>query len=106
ALFCYDYCLTFAQEVRHIWLLRLSVPSLLFFAVRYPALVNTVFIILDQTCWKGMTDTVLFSALRAYALCGRNPWTLALVLLLGLVNPAISLVSHCAQRSPSTLTGS
>ncbi|RPD61312.1 hypothetical protein L227DRAFT_65094 [Lentinus tigrinus ALCF2SS1-6] len=56
ALFCYDYCLTFGREVQYIWPLRLSIPSLLFFAVRYPALVNTIFIILDQTCWRGMRD--------------------------------------------------
>ncbi|RPD75587.1 hypothetical protein L226DRAFT_49377 [Lentinus tigrinus ALCF2SS1-7] len=67
ALFCYDYCLTFGREVQYIWPLRLSVPSLLFFAVRYPALVNTAFIILDQTCWRGMTDELwLLDSMQLY----------------------------------------
>ncbi len=70
ALFWYDYCLTFAQDIRHIWPLRLSIPSLLFVAVRYPALVSTAFIILDQTQWKGMTDAVRDHPLLGHCLQG------------------------------------
>ncbi|KAI9067876.1 hypothetical protein FKP32DRAFT_1562917 [Trametes sanguinea] len=95
ALFCYDYCLTFGREVQLVWRRRFSTSSVLFFGARYPAVFSTIFVIMDMTSWKGMSDWVLhslFSGLRVYALWDRNTWILAAVLLLGMVNPVISIV--------------
>ncbi|KAI0360496.1 hypothetical protein OH77DRAFT_1433901 [Trametes cingulata] len=61
ALFCYDYLLTIDREVR-LWQQGSSFATLLFSAVRYPALLNTIFVIMDLTSWKGMSDT------------GSRPW--------------------------------
>ncbi|KAI0366874.1 hypothetical protein BV20DRAFT_951428, partial [Pilatotrama ljubarskyi] len=92
ALFCYDYCLTFRREVRLVSRHGASTSSILLYAVRYSAFFSTIFVILDLLPWKGISDRVLFSGLRVYALWDRNLRILALVLLLGLVNPAISIV--------------
>lgn len=58
ALFCFDYGLTFTREVERIWKRGLSAPAVLFYCVRYPALVSTIFIILDETAWAGISDEV------------------------------------------------
>ncbi|KAL7277286.1 hypothetical protein ACG7TL_009142 [Trametes sanguinea] len=63
ALFCFDYMLTFAREVRRIWKLRFTTSAMLFYCVRYSALFNTIFVVLEQTQWKGVSDMrpVIFS---------------------------------------------
>ncbi|KAI0763066.1 hypothetical protein BD413DRAFT_720192 [Trametes elegans] len=88
---CFDYCLTFTREVQRIWTLGFSMSAVLFYGVRYPAVFSTLFVVLDMTQWHGISDSVLFSALRAYALCMGNPRVLVLVLVFGLVQPIISL---------------
>lgn len=45
----------------------------------------------------------VFSFLRVYALCGRNPSIASVVLILGVVNPAAYLVSMQASRPGSIL---
>ncbi|KAI0654362.1 hypothetical protein C8Q70DRAFT_883259, partial [Cubamyces menziesii] len=92
ALFCFDYCLTFTREIQRIWKLKLAPSAIIFYCVRYPALFSTLFVILEQTRWSGISDPVTFSALRAYALSGQNRRILAVVLFLGSVNPLVSLV--------------
>ncbi|OBZ67925.1 hypothetical protein A0H81_12162 [Grifola frondosa] len=131
ALFCYDYFLTLGSEVEHIWRTKISIATLVFYAVRYSALFSTIFVILDIIPGRDMTMEVrvfnqttstvfnseyisctvyvriemgmnfvllcgaaTFSALRAYALWGRNKWVLIFTLALGLVNPAISLYQY------------
>ncbi|KAI0366870.1 hypothetical protein BV20DRAFT_1094260 [Pilatotrama ljubarskyi] len=111
ALYCFDYSLTLAREVERIWKLGFSVPAVIFHCVRYSALVNILFVILDQTPWKGISDmscsiivhfeialnmvllvaAAVFSALRAYALSWQDARVLVVVLVLGLVHPAIVL---------------
>ncbi|KAI0654367.1 hypothetical protein C8Q70DRAFT_925911 [Cubamyces menziesii] len=98
ALFCYDYCLTLGREARLVWRRGFSTSAVLFYGVRYPALFSTIFVVMDLTNWKGMSDWVLFSALRVFALWDRNPWILACVLVLGMVNPAISIVSSVCSK--------
>ncbi|EIW55122.1 uncharacterized protein TRAVEDRAFT_100228, partial [Trametes versicolor FP-101664 SS1] len=92
ALFCFDYCLTFGREVDFVWKRGLSVSTVLFYAARYPAFFSTIFVILDIVPFKGMSISVMFSSLRVYALWDRNRCVLAAVLLLGMANPAISIV--------------
>ncbi|OSC97814.1 hypothetical protein PYCCODRAFT_1376413, partial [Trametes coccinea BRFM310] len=96
ALFCYDYCLTAGREVQLVWRRGFSTSTVLFFGVRYPAVFSTIFVVMDMTSWKGMSDWVMFSGLRVYALWDRNTWILVAVLLLGMVNPAISIVRRIA----------
>ncbi|RDX44382.1 hypothetical protein OH76DRAFT_1487110 [Lentinus brumalis] len=89
ALFWYDYCLTFAQDIRHICHGPCVSRSRRCFSLPSAIPLSSVFY-LSSLHWL-ITDSA-FSALRAYALCGRNTWMLALVMLLGLVNPTISLL--------------
>ncbi|KAH9899286.1 hypothetical protein C8Q73DRAFT_639740, partial [Cubamyces lactineus] len=108
ALFCFDYCLIFTREVQRIWKLKHAPSAIIFYCVRYPSLFSTLFVILEQTRWSGISDEVTFSALRAYALSGQKRWALAVVLCLGSVNPLISLVSAnsaLAWRASSPSTG-
>ncbi|KAI0631153.1 hypothetical protein C8Q77DRAFT_1159851 [Trametes polyzona] len=56
ALFCFDYFLTFGGEVELVWRRGFSTSAVLFYAVRYPALFSTVFVILDMTPFKGQSD--------------------------------------------------
>ncbi|KAI0325339.1 hypothetical protein GY45DRAFT_1261025 [Cubamyces sp. BRFM 1775] len=105
ALFCFDYFLTLTREAQRIWKLKLAPSAIIFYCVRYPALFSTLFVILEQTRWSGISDEVNdipFSALRAYALSGQKRWVLATVLILGSVNPLISLVSNDL-RAPGVL---
>ncbi|KAI0760256.1 hypothetical protein C8Q74DRAFT_213959 [Fomes fomentarius] len=60
ALFCFDYSITIGSEVRLIWPRRLSGPSILFYTVRYPALLNTLFVILNEVLWRGISNEVNF----------------------------------------------
>ncbi|KAI0356045.1 hypothetical protein OH77DRAFT_1402140, partial [Trametes cingulata] len=99
ALYCFDYSLTLAREVERIWKLGFSVSAVIFYCVRYSALVNTIFVILDQTSWRGLSDTVLFSALRAYALSWQDVRLLIAVLVFGSIHPAIVLVRSSFMHS-------
>ncbi|KAI0703648.1 hypothetical protein C8T65DRAFT_654645 [Cerioporus squamosus] len=123
ALIAYEYCLTFHREVQQIWRRGFSSSTFLFYAVRYPAVISPLFVILDLSPWNGQSDrtctilvrsemalnvlllssAALFSALRAYALCGQNLTILVLVLVLGLVNPAISVYTF-VQSTPFLIT--
>ena len=51
ALCCYDYCLTLGDEILYVWRKRLSISTLLFCGIRYPAVINTVFMILGLNSW-------------------------------------------------------
>ncbi|KAI0729764.1 hypothetical protein C8Q72DRAFT_911806 [Fomitopsis betulina] len=136
ALCCYDFCLTFTRELKFMWKLKPSAGALLFFTLRYPAILNTIMVVFGYLSWGNwqsqlvsiplistpnailrllngtfhlQTCTVMmrlemagdvliltsstsmfFTALRIYALSARNHWTLAWMLVLGLVNPVMS----------------
>ncbi|KAI0634882.1 hypothetical protein C8Q77DRAFT_1054282, partial [Trametes polyzona] len=83
ALLSYDYILTFGREVNHIWRRGFSSSALLFYAARYSAFFNIAFAVMDLSPWPSMT---------AYALSARNRVVLVVVLVLGIVNPALVLV--------------
>lgn len=115
ALYCYDYVLTFSQEVRCIWQRRFSGASLLFVLNRYAVLVNRLLRLIQLVSWSGFkrqqadvacrivwrmsaTCTILmyiaiagFSALRMYAIYNKSRRVLAVVLVMGIVNPCVSI---------------
>lgn len=51
ALCCYDYCLTLGDEIQYVWRNKPSISTILFCGFRYPAVVNTVFMILGLHAW-------------------------------------------------------
>ncbi|EIW55134.1 uncharacterized protein TRAVEDRAFT_130387, partial [Trametes versicolor FP-101664 SS1] len=115
ALFCFDYSVTLSREVEYIWKREFSTPTLLFYLVRYMGLITAVFAVMEVTGMLPTHDStlpiqstsallrasryadyltyVVFAGLRAYAISGRNKWVLAIVLVLGLVNPTAYIVS-------------
>ncbi|KAH9855384.1 hypothetical protein C2E23DRAFT_725021, partial [Lenzites betulinus] len=101
ALFCFDYCLTLGQEINLVWKRGFCTSSILFYCVRYPALFSTLFVIMDALPYNGMSNWVMFSSLRVYALWDRSRWVLGGAVLLGMINPAISIVSR-GLSSPAT----
>lgn len=110
-LCCYDYFLTLQQEIDFIWSGRLTFANILFYCFRYPAILNTIFVVLGYVPWPGwqttrsctiiirfemagdvliLTSSALFTAMRVYALSGRSKILFGIVLTLGLVAPVIS----------------
>ncbi|EED85644.1 predicted protein [Postia placenta Mad-698-R] len=53
SLCCYDYCLTLQQEIDFIWSGRLTFANILFYCFRYPAILNTIFVVLGYVPWPG-----------------------------------------------------
>ncbi|EPT00569.1 hypothetical protein FOMPIDRAFT_1049606 [Fomitopsis schrenkii] len=70
ALCCYDFCLTFTRELKFMWKLKPSAVSLLFFTLRYPALLNIIMVVFGYLSW--------------------GTWQTQLMLVLGLINPVMS----------------
>lgn len=58
-----DYILTFTREVEHIWKREYSPSAVLFCLVRYSGLVNTLFVVLVETGWTGISDKVHVASL-------------------------------------------
>ncbi|GBE83934.1 hypothetical protein SCP_0509930 [Sparassis crispa] len=50
-LLWYDYLLTFSEEVQYIWKSRLSVSSVLFYVIRYSALLSSICEVLATQGW-------------------------------------------------------
>ncbi|KAL7277288.1 hypothetical protein ACG7TL_009144 [Trametes sanguinea] len=44
------------REVQLVWRRGFSTSTVLFFGVRYPAVFSTIFVVMDMTSWKGMSD--------------------------------------------------
>ncbi|KZT11532.1 uncharacterized protein LAESUDRAFT_747208 [Laetiporus sulphureus 93-53] len=122
ALVLYDYLLTAGDEYYYIWKSELSFASVLFFAFRYCAVIDTAVLILSLvtlSSWPArlscagivmsqmVFDIVLlasaaaFAALRIYAIYDRNKAVFGLVLCLGLLNPALTLYPFISM-SPQT----
>ncbi|KAH9922458.1 uncharacterized protein B0H18DRAFT_879372, partial [Fomitopsis serialis] len=93
ALCCYDWMLTFGHEVDLIWKSKQSPVTILFYGIRYPALLNTVIEMLSRISWRSWHQPTAFGSLRIYATFDRNPWIVITVLLIGVVNPIITVVS-------------
>lgn len=58
ALVCLDYSLTFTREVERIWKYEFSTPVVLFYLVRYPAMISAFNVFLNLTGWRGISDKV------------------------------------------------
>jgi len=111
ALLFYDYLLTLGREIEYIWAGQFSLPSMLFYIVRYSAIINTICMLAEMYPWSGLNEhscsvytaidmlttvllligTALFAAMRVYALFARRLCILLMISTLGLVAPAISL---------------
>ncbi|KZT07142.1 uncharacterized protein LAESUDRAFT_749510 [Laetiporus sulphureus 93-53] len=123
-LVLYDYLLTIGDEYHYIWKARLSFPCVLFYACRYSAVLScavTVWSMMSLATWSTpasciaimilqmVCDTVLltsaavFAALRIYAIYRGSKSVFALVLLLSLVNPALTSYSFVVTRSHALL---
>ncbi|KZT07034.1 uncharacterized protein LAESUDRAFT_652262, partial [Laetiporus sulphureus 93-53] len=95
ALVLYDYLLTIGDEYHYIWKARLSFSCILFYACRYSAALDcivTVWSMASFATWS--TPTVTFAALRVYEIYNGSKSVFALVLLMSLVNPILTLVSR------------
>lgn len=58
ALACFDYSLTFTREVERIWKHEFSTPVVLFYLVRYPAMISALNVFLNLMGWRGISDKV------------------------------------------------
>ncbi|EPT00579.1 hypothetical protein FOMPIDRAFT_1122418, partial [Fomitopsis schrenkii] len=90
-LCCYDYCLTLGREVELVWSGKLSLASVLFYALRYSALLDTVLVMLGYLSWPAWQTTRvrLFTALRVYALFHKSIRLFGVTLALGFITPII-----------------
>jgi len=106
----HEHMITIAQEVRYVWSQRLTGATLIFLLNRYVVLILGITIILQTVPWDTplsceativLYDVVsillyiivaIFSALRAYAICG-GKWSFTLATLgLGLAIAIASIV--------------
>ncbi|OBZ67926.1 hypothetical protein A0H81_12160 [Grifola frondosa] len=107
ALSFYEWMICFDLEVEHIWKSKLSGVSLLYYLNRYGGMLCGIFVILHiQPCCKviigfematniiQLLAVAVFAALRVYAVCNRNNWMLAFVLVLVLIHPAITTYTY------------
>ncbi|KAH9925301.1 uncharacterized protein B0H18DRAFT_1009547 [Fomitopsis serialis] len=125
ALCCYDYCLTLGDEIQYVWTRKRPLSLLLFCGFRYPAVLNTIFVILGSRAWPGWqsnysclvlirTEMVLnivllisaavFTALRIYAIYGLKLSIFLIVFLLGIINPAIYMIYSLVALRPGLFT--
>ncbi|OJT14308.1 hypothetical protein TRAPUB_9169 [Trametes pubescens] len=58
-----DYMRTFTREVEHVWKRELSTSAALFYLVRYPGLISTLFVVLEETGWAGISDKYAYAKL-------------------------------------------
>ncbi|EPT01317.1 hypothetical protein FOMPIDRAFT_1102612, partial [Fomitopsis schrenkii] len=106
----YDFILTFDREVRFVWASRQSLGTMLFYGFRYPVMFNSILVILARTTapgwqsqWVIRVNITVFAALRIYAIYNCNRVLFGLVLVSGLVNPAISI--YIFMKTSVTLVG-
>ncbi|KAL6302701.1 hypothetical protein BKA93DRAFT_791644 [Sparassis latifolia] len=112
-LLWYDYFLTLDEEVQHMWNRPVSPASFVFYVLRYSALLSTVSECVSLRAWLAYTElscyvfesfvmafvvllytsAAIFAAMCVFAVFARNLPVAIFVLLLGLTNPAIYLVS-------------
>ncbi|EPT01324.1 hypothetical protein FOMPIDRAFT_1023260 [Fomitopsis schrenkii] len=123
ALVTYDYFLTLDREIAYVWRAKQSLATLSFYGFRYPALFNITILLLIRMSWPGLqsnwscnilelvqlavdiviiVSSTVFAALRVYAMFNRSRLLFCLVLLSGLMNPAL-LLYIITSRSLRTL---
>ncbi|TFK85359.1 hypothetical protein K466DRAFT_622302, partial [Polyporus arcularius HHB13444] len=110
AFLVYEYIITFGQEVNLFWRGKWTGASALFFLNRYLALISYIlimceFVPMPFSCsllvkgeaaisWIQFLPWAAFSALRAFALTGRNIPLSVFVFLLGITPLAINFVQY------------
>ncbi|PCH40419.1 hypothetical protein WOLCODRAFT_136864 [Wolfiporia cocos MD-104 SS10] len=125
-LIFYDHLLTMSREVDYIWRAKMTMSTIVFYGSRYAALTYGVFGISQIFSWNNYASCVAmnlipqilmmvlllmwttFSAIRAYAISGHNPYATVCVGLLALVS--LSCIMYIVanlrfSRAPSS-TGS
>ncbi|TCD62430.1 hypothetical protein EIP91_006912 [Steccherinum ochraceum] len=119
-LISYDYVLTFPYEVERIWQRKRNAGGILYVVLRYSALVDGILemttptklwvyvpcegvIIADMVLQLlGMFCVAIFSAIRVWAICRREPLHLVMVLavlVLSLFVPAVNIYNFSLSRS-------
>ncbi|KZT06407.1 uncharacterized protein LAESUDRAFT_700165, partial [Laetiporus sulphureus 93-53] len=91
ALILYDYFLTIGDEYEYIWKARFTFASALFYALRYCAILQTFIWIPWLAAFSSwpVSTSILFTALRMYAIYNKSKSVFALVLGLNIIAPAI-----------------
>ncbi|RPD69111.1 hypothetical protein L226DRAFT_575891 [Lentinus tigrinus ALCF2SS1-7] len=97
----YEYLITFGQEVKLFWRGKWTGASILFFLNRYLALISYILIICSllvkgeaAISWIQFLPWAAFSALRAFALSGKNLILSIFVFLLGITPLAVNFVQY------------
>ncbi|KAI0729799.1 hypothetical protein C8Q72DRAFT_826435 [Fomitopsis betulina] len=111
-IWCYDYVLVLDREIENVWYAAWSLNKALYFGYRYPGLVSAVIVCLTTPALSWQTVEVwntcgyilrlqmamsimisvsaaVFAAMRVYALFHKSRSLCTVVLLSGLLNPAI-----------------
>ncbi|KAI0081443.1 hypothetical protein K474DRAFT_1656589 [Panus rudis PR-1116 ss-1] len=110
ALLIYDTILNFAQEVRCIWMRKWSGATLIYTVIRYITVLGIIFQVLGelsvpsnvQRCqvfhYGSIVLSILsliaipvFECLRVWAIGGQSWWLASVVLILGLLAPAVDI---------------
>ncbi|KAI0628569.1 hypothetical protein C8Q77DRAFT_1146681 [Trametes polyzona] len=119
ALLVYDTLLTARKEMALIWRKCSLGFAVLYCANRHSALLNRLLFVLERSHWVGQSRLscsiilwlealslvtawlaiAAFSALRAYALSGKRPWVLAVVLCFGLVLPVAEIYQRAVMSA-------
>ncbi|TFY58320.1 hypothetical protein EVJ58_g6490 [Rhodofomes roseus] len=60
-LCCYDWCLTLGREIDLIWKSEQSLVTILFYGLRYPAVLNTVIELLSRITWRSWQSNARFA---------------------------------------------
>lgn len=58
ALCYYDYCLNISREVELVWKAKLSLGTILYYTLRYPAMLFPVAEIMMRVFWPWQSDQV------------------------------------------------
>ncbi|KAH8115706.1 hypothetical protein DFH11DRAFT_1300694 [Phellopilus nigrolimitatus] len=122
AVLVYDYLITFGDEVELIWKSKLNTGNLLFFVARYPAFIDTSFMLVylfhsnlsTNLCNKFFTASMymfgfgVFTAgvimsVRTYALWGRSRYILSTLVSLMLLSFVIFIIVYIRTSSGSTI---
>ncbi|EPT00584.1 hypothetical protein FOMPIDRAFT_1162948 [Fomitopsis schrenkii] len=118
AIWCYDYVLVLDREIENVWYTDWSFNKALYFGYRYPGLLNAfiVFFTVPTLPWQTVercgsllrlqmamsivisVSGTVFAAMRVYALFFRSRALWTVVLLSGLLNPAIFIYIFTRSR--------
>ncbi|KAH8115710.1 hypothetical protein DFH11DRAFT_1742730 [Phellopilus nigrolimitatus] len=122
AVLVYDYLITFGDEVELIWKSKLNTGNILFFATRYPAFIDTSFMLVylfhsnlgTNLCNKFYNASTysfgvcviiagVIMSLRTYALWGRSRYILSTLISVTLLSFVIFIIAYIRSASGSTI---